>query len=90
MVEKTLEFRGIKREHICTYLTEMGGNQVTFTFPLIYDGLGWRVQLLNEKELSFTAAFKVNAVDIRFEALNMDILDEIIRNFRLKTFRAGG
>lgn len=51
MVEKTLEFRGIKREHICTYLTEMGGNQVTFTFPLIYDGLGWRVQLLNEKEL---------------------------------------
>lgn len=91
MLKKELEFRGIKLEHHDTYIRELGAKPVpSKSFPYIYEGDGWIVQLEAEKELSFTAAFKVNVVPICFMAKNEEILEDLIHKYRIKTFRAGG
>ncbi len=85
-----LEFRGINRKHLGMYFEELGGEQITDTFPFIYKAEDWSGEILNEAEISFTAVFKVNTVQIRFKAENEEILNELIRNYRLKTTRIGG
>lgn len=90
MVDQILEFRGINREHLGTYFEELGGEPVTSSFPFVYNGEGWRAEILSEDEISFTKTFIVNAVFIRFIAENQEELEQLIKNYRYKTTRVGG
>lgn len=90
MLEKELEFRGIKLEHLDTYLIEIGGKKVSDTSPYVFYGDGWSARIISKNEILFTAAFKVETVTIRFSAQTEELLAEVIQQFRKKTFRAGG
>jgi hypothetical protein len=91
MLKKELEFRGIKLEHHDIYIRELGAKLLpSVSFPYIYEGDGWSVQINDEKELSFTGAFKVNVIPICFMAKSEEILNDLIHKYRIKTFRAGG
>jgi hypothetical protein len=92
MVSRELEFRGINRTHLEIYFEELGGRLVSESesFPFIYEGEGWRGEVVSEEELSFTSVFKVNAVLVRFMAESDAELEELIKNYRFKTFRVGG
>lgn len=94
--EKTLEFRGILLSHHLLYLTELGAPielgsvssaDLPQTWPLNED---WQVEVIQEKEVTITSTFKVNAVFIRFLATTQERLDALIASYRKKTFRAGG
>jgi hypothetical protein len=90
MEEKVLEFRGIHIDHLKMYLEEIGGKRLSDSFPYQFQGDRWGASILKEQEISFTAAFKVNAVFIRFKAEDEKILEDVLKKYRLKTFRAGG
>jgi hypothetical protein len=89
-VEQTLEFRGIRIEHLMDYLREIEAVQHTYEFPYVFEALGWNASILREDELRFTPVFIVNAVFIRFEAQTEELLKDTITAYRKKTFRAGG
>lgn len=89
-MEKVLEFRGIHIEHLMMYLEEMGGKRVSNSFPYKFQGDHWNACVLKEQEIAFTAAFKVNAVFIHFSAVNEKVLEDVLKKYRIKTFRAGG
>ncbi|MEH7883525.1 hypothetical protein V7654_04290 [Bacillus sp. JJ1609] len=90
MVERILEFRGINREHLGTYFEELDGVLTSDTFPFVYEGEGWRAEILSEEEISFTKTFIVNAVHIRFAADSLEELEQLIKKYRYKTTRVGG
>jgi hypothetical protein len=85
-----LEFRGINLKHLGMYFEELGGKQLTNSFPYIYEGNGWSGQIVKEEEITFTAVFKVNSVQVRFMAEDDNTLKELIKSFRYKTTRIGG
>ena len=85
-----LEFRGINVDHLGMYFHELGANQVTDTFPYIYEAEGWSGQILSEEEILFTTIFKVNSVKVRFMAEDEDTLKRVIKDYRYKTTRIGG
>nr|WP_263327389.1 hypothetical protein [Neobacillus sp. Marseille-Q6967] len=85
-----LEFRGINRNHLGMYFEELGGRTVTDSFPYIYQGEGWRGEIIQENLISITSTFKVNSVHIRFSAEDDFTLEELIKNYRIKTRRIGG
>jgi len=90
MVDRILEFRGINRDHLGTYFEELGGVLTSNTFPFVYDGEGWRAEILSEEEILFTKTFIVNAVHIRFAADSLAELEQVIKKYRYKTTRVGG
>jgi hypothetical protein len=90
MVSRDMEFRGITLTHLGMYFQELGGQQVTETLPFVYEGEGWNGEIISEEEIAFTPVFKVNAVYIRFNAENEEILEELITKYRYKTTRIGG
>jgi hypothetical protein len=90
MFQQDLEFRGINRKHLGVYFEELGAEKITESFPFIYKAVGWSGQIIKEEEISFTASFKVNAVQIRFMAESEFVLEELIKNYRFKTTRIGG
>jgi hypothetical protein len=90
VVNRELEFRGINRKHLGIYFEELGGKQLTDFFPIIFEHLNWRAEILNEKEISLTNIIKVNQIHIRFHAKDEDTLQELIKNYRYKTTRIGG
>jgi hypothetical protein len=90
IVSRDLEFRGINRAHLGMYFEELGGRRLTDFFPFVYEGDGWRGEVLSEEEISFTSTFKVNAVFVRFSAANDEQLNKLIKNYRYKTTRVGG
>jgi hypothetical protein len=90
LVSCELEFRGIPLGHLGMYFAELGGEQMTEYFPIVYRGEGWWGELLSEKELSFTSVFKVNSVVIRFTAESDSKLADLIKRYRYKTTRIGG
>ena len=90
MFLRDLEFRGINRNHLEMYFEELGAEKITNSFPITYKAEGWSGQIINEKEIAFTASFKVNAVQIRFSAESKSALEELIKNYRYKTTRIGG
>jgi hypothetical protein len=92
LFSRELEIRGIPLAQLGKYLEDVGGRLVTDSdsFPLVYEGDGWRGELLSEEELSFTSVFRVNAVKIRFSAVLEEQLDRLIKNYRSKTIRVGG
>jgi hypothetical protein len=89
---RELEFRGIPLAQLGQYLEELGGRLVTDsdTVPYVYEGDGWRGELLSEDELVFTSVFKVNAVFVRFSAETEEKLKTLIKSYRFKTTRVGG
>jgi hypothetical protein len=92
MVSRELEFRGIPLAQLGQYLEDLDGRLVTDSdvFPFVYEGDGWKGELLSEDELEFTSVFRVNAVKIRFSADSEEQLDRLIKDYRFKTFRVGG
>jgi hypothetical protein len=92
-VNRVLEIRGIPLAQLGEYLEDLGGRLVetdSDTFPFIYEGDGWKGELLSEDEIAFTSVFRVNVVKIRFSAVFEEQLDKLIKNYRYKTFRVGG
>ncbi|WP_338472170.1 hypothetical protein R4Z10_05330 [Niallia sp. XMNu-256] len=90
MFEEILEFRGVALQQIQLYLKELGGERLNNHFPIRYQAENWIVFILCEEEISFTTAFKVNSVKIKFSANSEEQLNDVITNFRKKSFRAGG
>lgn len=90
MPSRDLEFRGINRTHLGMYFEELGGIQITDSFPYIYKAESWSGRIVSEEEIAFTKIFRVNAVQIRFEAEDENLLEELIKNYRYKTTRIGG
>jgi hypothetical protein len=91
-INRELEIRGIPRTQLGEYLEDLGARLVTDsdTFPFVYEGEGWKGELLSEDEIAFTSVFRVNVVKIRFSAVIEEQLDRLIKNYRFKTFRVGG
>jgi hypothetical protein len=92
-VNRILEIRGIPLAHLREYLEDLGGRLVltdSDAFPFVYEGDGWKGELLSEDEIAFTTVFRVNVVKIRFSAVFEEQLDMLIKNYRYKTFRVGG
>jgi hypothetical protein len=89
---KELEIRGIPLAQLRQYLIDLGGRLVKDcdSFPIVYEGDGWKGELLSEDELMFTSVFRVNAVKISFSAVSEEQLEGLIKNYRYKTFRVGG
>lgn len=90
MNEKTLEFRGIPLSHLLDYFMELGGTLESTQLPYLFKGPYWQSQILNEEQVRITSTFFVNAVHIHFQTETADQLEEIIAQYRKKTFRAGG
>jgi len=90
MYIRDLEFRGINRKHLGMYFEELGGEKITDTFPFEFKAECWSGQIVKEEEISFTKSFKVNAVQVRFSAVDENTLEELIKNYRYKTTRIGG
>jgi hypothetical protein len=92
-INRELEIRGIPRTQLGEYLEDLGGRLVltdSDAFPFVYEGDGWKGELLSEDEIAFTSVFRVNVVKIRFSAVFEEQLDKLIKNYRFKTFRVGG
>lgn len=87
---RDLEFRGINREHLGLYFEELGAKQATDSFPYIYIGDAWSAQILSEEMITITSTFKVNAVKVRFSAVDAAALEELLKRYRHKTTRIGG
>jgi hypothetical protein len=90
---RELEIRGVPLAQLGEYLEDLGGRLVVTdsdTFPYVYEGDGWKGELLSEDEIAFTSVFRVNVVKIRFSAVFEEQLDKLIKNYRFKTFRVGG
>ena len=90
MIVQELEFRGINLNHLKMYIEELGGKRVTEAFPFVYDADLWSAHILCEEELTFTPVFKVNVVFIQFLTEDAEVMNKIVRKFRLKTTRIGG
>ena len=90
MPSQDLEFRGINLSHLGMYFEELGAKKISDSFPFIFQAENWRSEIIKEEELSFTSVFKVNAIHIRFIARSQQELEELIRDYRYKTFRVGG
>ena len=90
MLQQELEFRGINREHLGMYFEELGGKQITDHFPYVYQAKDWYGEIVYEEEISITSTFKVNAVYIRFYASDEITLNQLIKDYRVKTRRIGG
>ncbi|MBU8906036.1 hypothetical protein [Desertibacillus haloalkaliphilus] len=86
MYKKELEIRGISRQSIIEYLVQLGGELET------KDRIScehWTCEVSAE---TFVELFRseVPVVHVLFSAESKDGLADIVRGFRLKTFRAGG
>lgn len=90
MAEKILEFRGITLPCLCQYFEGLGMQKRSDTFPIVYSSSCWTAEIISEKEITFTANFRVNAVHIRFMAETEAELQQLIKNYRFKTTRVGG
>ncbi|WP_416149614.1 hypothetical protein ACM26V_01050 [Salipaludibacillus sp. HK11] len=90
-IEK-LEIRGIKRGDLIAYLIDLGGEY----FSDCRDGkkvkIGnqdWQCDLSEEETYTFMHS-EIPKVYLTFQSENQPVLVEVIRKFRLKSFRAGG
>lgn len=90
MFRRDLEFRGINRRQLEMYFEELGGRKQTDSFPIVFVGDDWEGQILSEEEIVFTSVIKVNSVKVCFFAVDEARLEELIKKYRFKTFRAGG
>jgi hypothetical protein len=89
MIEKTLEIRGINRDDLITYLIQLKGNLIDNEIQTTISGKGWRCTLSEEEHFLFLQS-NIPKVFVTFSAADSQVLEQIIKDFRLKTFRAGG
>lgn len=85
-----LEFRGIPRSHLELYFVELGGEKITDTLPIVFQGDDWWGKIVAEKEVVITSSFKVNAIIVEFTARTKEGLEALIKKYRFKTMRVGG
>jgi hypothetical protein len=90
MEEKQLEFRGINLHELMSYIKDIGGLQKTNSFPYVFKGADWSIEIVEERAIKITSTFEVNAVFIKFSADTEEMVEELIKQYRKKTFRAGG
>lgn len=90
MCEKILEFRGIPLSHLIHYFLELGGALHSDQLPYLLKGPYWQSEVYKEEQVKITSTFSVNAVHIRFQAKTVEQLEQVIAQYRKKTFRAGG
>jgi hypothetical protein len=89
MIEETLEIRGINREDLITYLIQLKGNLIDSETQVTFSGKGWACTLSEEEHFLFLQS-NIPKVFVTFSATDSQALEQIIKDFRLKTFRAGG
>ena len=87
MFKQELEVRGIHRKSILQYVHELGGHSQTDSE--LFRGTDWECCVSEESYFRFLQS-DVPQVKVIFSSLNERSLQETIKKFRLKTFRAGG
>ncbi|WP_280768333.1 hypothetical protein [Salipaludibacillus daqingensis] len=89
MTEK-LEIRGIHHKDIISYLMELGGEKVPSEEDfVVIDSKEWKCTVSPEQFFTFMHS-SIPKVHLEFQSDNSELLTEVLRKFRLKTFRAGG
>jgi hypothetical protein len=89
MIQETLEIRGINRDDLITYLIQLKGEIVENQTSTTFSGNGWSCTLSEEEYFLFLQS-NVPKVFVTFSAKESQTLEQIIKDFRRKTFRAGG
>ncbi|UOE92182.1 hypothetical protein [Alkalihalobacillus sp. LMS39] len=86
MPTKQLEIRGIHRQNIIDYIYQLHGKEKK---PNHYQGPTWTCTVSKEKTIRFFQS-DIPVVFVTFWSGDKDVLETILKQFRLKTFRAGG
>lgn len=90
MLEEKLEIRGIARKEIIIYLQQLGAtSETTDSTELIFKGNYWSCHVSEEDSFQMFQSI-IPKVHLRFIARDKQILETVLKNFRKKTFRAGG
>lgn len=90
ITNENLEIRGINRSELVAYLKELGGKQVSDEENVVMIKSGdWSCQVEPEEIFTFMHS-DLPKVHLEFYSENKETLAEVLRKFRLKTFRAGG
>lgn len=84
-----LEFRGLIQSRYKQFLLELGGVEQTDAKPLTIVGVGWQAILEPEELISFTKALTIPRSIIHFSG-ELETVDRIVAQFRLKALRGGG
>lgn len=86
MFEKILEIRGISRHEIINYLIQLNSKKIN---DYEMDGIQWQCHISDQTSFRMFQS-DIPQVTVTFSANSKEMLDEVIANFRKKTFRAGG
>lgn len=90
IINEKLEIRGINCTELVNYLIELGGNQVPNEENVTSIKSGdWYCEVAQEETFTFMHS-EIPKVHLEFQSENKESLAEVLRKFRLKTFRAGG
>ncbi|PYZ94410.1 hypothetical protein CR194_02435 [Salipaludibacillus keqinensis] len=88
--KEKLEIRGISRDELFKYVQELGGERLSSNSDMIlFQSDKWSCTLSSEETFYFMHS-DIPIVHVSFHSSNEDALRDILRKFRLKTFRAGG
>lgn len=87
---KTMEIRGIRIDEIAAYFEQIGGERSESEDSyLVISNNDWYVNISPEESFTFMHS-EIPIVHFTIYAANEAILDQIVKEIRLKTFRAGG
>lgn len=90
MNEEKLEIRGITRKEIIIYLQQLGAvSKIRNSTELIVKCDDWSCHVSAEDSFHMFHSI-IPKVHLRFIANDKQILETVLKNFRKKTFRAGG
>jgi hypothetical protein len=85
ILRETRQFRGLTRDRAIGYLTNLGGTRQSDS---LVTGDGWQATLSTER-VPVGPSYRLTEVTITWSGPR-EVLEPIIRQFRLKTFRAPG
>ncbi|MCT8138778.1 hypothetical protein H1D32_14260 [Anaerobacillus sp. CMMVII] len=86
MVEEKLEIRGISRKELIIYLLQLGAIE---SDNHLYRANNWTCYISDEDRFHMFQSW-IPRVELVFSSTDLDSLKEVLKNFRKKTFRAGG
>ncbi len=92
MYEQELEVRGIPRNHIISYLREIGAETSENDDPqhgLTLMAEKWKAHVKPEDQLSFSPVFTIPRMYVHFSGSRHEVEEAVFR-FRRKITRAGG
>jgi hypothetical protein len=81
----TRRFRGLTLEQAVTYLEHLGGER---TAESVVEGDGWEAHL-SARKVPVGPSYRLTEVTVRWTGRE-EVLEPVVRRFRLKTFRAPG